>query len=147
MLIKLLPEQVARNWEAVRYSIEQSTESLPGENVDRFANVLEEVFLNKMHVWLSVNERKVVEGVVTTRLQKDQVSGTRTLFIYSVYGYVDVSYKSWAEGFKSLCKFAEAERCSYISAMTANDSLVRLAERLGGRADYRHIVIGLNSGN
>ena len=141
MLVKLLPDQVARHWEIIRRSIEESDFSLPGESKEKMNNMLEEFLVGKRQAWISYNSEKVVNGVVTTQIQEDKIAEIKSVLIYSVYSFGEADMKDWYEGFRALKKFAKGEGCSYFYAFSNNDFIIDISNRLGGDTSRRLVLI------
>lgn len=146
MLTKLLPDQVSDHWDIISYAVEQSLPPIAGESPDKMNKILSSLLMGKSHCWASYTvgeSKRVFEGIVITRIQHDDVSDTRNLLIYCLYGYEGVDRKSWIDGFKTLVKFAESKNCDRITGYTKEPLIIRKVEQLGGEADYTFISLPL----
>lgn len=147
MLTKLLPEQVSRFWDTIRYAVEQSLPPIAGEHPDKMSRVLAAALADKAHVWASYQRGEDAlkfEGLAITRILYDDVSDTKNLLIYCMYGYGKVDSKSWKEGFKTLAKYAKGKNCLQIIAYTNLPGVIKLATRLGADTKYTFLSFDVN---
>lgn len=142
MLIKLLPEQTAKYWPMIKESLENT---IPGEYLHKHArlnNILELLIADKMHCWWSVEEKDgnfKLFGVLITTFFNDDCTKTRNLRIYSVFGYEDIPFSEWEEGFKTIVEFARAKNCSYVDAFTDIPGVVAIAKRFNWEARFTYL--------
>jgi len=147
MLTKLLPEQISKHWDIIRYAVEQSLPPIVGGSPDRMKKILTSLLCGKAHCWASyiVNgDVRRFEGIVITRIFYDDVSDTRNLLIYCLYGYEGVDQLSWTTGLKALVKFARSKNCKRIIAYTDVPYIIELVNKLGGDTSYTFVSLPLN---
>ena len=147
MLTKLLPEQVAKLWDVIKYGIDQSLPPLAYDHPDRLNRILSAALCNQIEVWVSYkksDETRKFEGVVVTKILYDDASNTRNLLIYCLYGYNDVSKISWKEGIETLAKYAKACKCSQVIAYTPSPYIIKIVKALGGDASYTFLSFDVN---
>ena len=147
MLTKLLPDQISTFWDIIRYAIEESLPPIAGEGPDRMNRILASLLNGKAECWISsaINKSKrIFEGVVITKLQYDDISNTKNLLIYCLYGYEGVDPESWKSGFKSLVKYASSKGCNRIIGYTENPFIIKLVNRLGGETRYTFVSLPLD---
>lgn len=144
MLIKLLSEQIAKYWDVIKYAVEESVPPIANENYDKMNRILEALLNGSMDCWVSVNdENKKIEAIVVTTFSEDYCSGVRNLLIYSIFGYNEISDKSWAEGFETLSKWAKSCGCIRIIAYTDVDRIKEVVNSIGGNTRYSLVSIPL----
>ena len=137
MLTKLLPDQIAKLWDIIRYAIEQSLPPIVGEHPDKMNRLLSSMLSGKVEVWASyTKEERKFEGIVVTQLLYDDASNTKNLLIYCLYGYVDVNTDSWKEGWEALNKYAKSLGCHSIMAYSTNQFIVDIVKKLDGSTSY-----------
>ncbi len=134
----LLPEQVSKFWDIIKYAIEQSLPPITSEHPDKMNRILSAALSGKVSVWVSHVDHKI-NGIVLTTSTYDDISGTKNLLIYCVYGYTRVDKDSWLKGLTVLTKYAKAKRFSRIVAYTNVDYIVNMVNSLGGNSEYRFI--------
>lgn len=147
MLVKLLPNQVADNWEFISHAIEGALPPFAPEAGDRMSKVLVALMSERMECWCSVNTEGVIDNVVTTTVSMDDCSGMKNLVIYSVYGVGETSMnkRSWLEAYKTLSDYARGRKCNRIVAYTDSPSIIKLVEKLGGEARYTFVSVPITS--
>lgn len=135
MLTKLLPEQISKFWDVIKYAIEESLPPIAGEHPDKMNRILSSALSGGMEVWVSHKEHKF-EAVLCTRILYDDVSNTRNLLIYCFYGYEGISKQSWVEGLRALIEYARNKKCAQIIAYSDVPYIKQAVEYLGGEAKY-----------
>jgi hypothetical protein len=142
MLTKLLPEQIAKFWDIIKYAIEQSLPPIVSEHPDKMNRILSSALSGGVDVWASYTKKEdnvKFEGIVLTRVLHDDVSDTRNLLIYCIYGYQIVDKSSWIHALEMLVKYAISKKCLQIIAYTEFPYIVGIAQHLG--ADTRYTFI------
>lgn len=147
MLTRLLPDQIASFWDIIKYAIEESLPPVAGEGPDKMNRILTALLSNKAECWVSYiieKDVRILEGVMITKIQYDDISDTKSLLMYCAYGYEKVSQASWTAGFKSLVKYASSKGCYRIVSYTDLPYLINMTKKLGGEAKYTFISLPLN---
>lgn len=141
MLIQLSSEQSAEHWEYIKYGIESALLPTVGLHEERMSNVLESIMLGKMVVWLSVSKgTREIEGLVVTALQTDELSTTKSMLIYAVYG-INSAQSSWPEGLRQLTDYAKSEECHKILAYSNVPEIINYIKSIGGNTDLRLLIL------
>lgn len=146
MMTKLLPEQISKFWDVIKYAVEQSIPPNVGEHPDKINRILTAALNGKIDVWTSYERGKDInrfEAIVLTKFLYDEVVGMRNLLIYSIYGYDTISAHSWRNGMKTLMKYAKGKGCSLIVAYSNIPEVVKLANSLGAETDFSFISFKL----
>jgi len=146
LLTKLLPDQVSKFWDVIKFAIEESLPPTVGENPDKMNRILSALLDGRAQCWVSHEdyvEGRRFEGVVVTQIITDGLSGTKNLLIYCLYGYDIVSNDSWKSGLKALAKWAISKKCSRIIGYTDVPKILKVVETLGGEAKYTFISLPL----
>ncbi len=139
MLTRLLPDQVSRFWDIIKFAIEESLPPVAYDHPDKMERILSSLLSGKAECWASYirdEETTRFEGVVITRILHDDVSITNNLLIYCLYGYERIEKDSWIKGLHALAKYANSRNCSRIIAYTDIPYVTELAKKLGGEARY-----------
>ena len=140
MFVRLLPEQIAVRWDAIKHTIIESSPPYVDDSQEAMNNVLMSLLNGTLQCWVSVVDKQV-DMIVTTCIEEDFHSRTRNLLIYSLFGVRMLTGKSWVEGFDTMRKYALGEGCSAIIGITKEEKISRVVERLGGDAGWRYIRI------
>lgn len=141
MIVKLLPDQISKFWDIIRYAVEQSLPPTAGQHPNTMNFILMAALEGRIDVWVSFTRKEVtkIEAIMLTRFIYDHPTRTRNLLIYSLFGYKIVSKESWMKGLETIAKYAKKEKCTQIVAYTNLDSVSGLAKELGGDTDYTFI--------
>ena len=138
MLTKLLPEQISKFWDVIKYAVEESLPPIVGEHPDKMNRVLASAMSGDLSIWAAHVENKF-EAILCTRILFDDVSNTRNLLIYCFYGYEVINKQSYVDGIRTLVNYAASKRCSQIIAYTDSEYIRRVVNYLGGEAIYTFI--------
>jgi len=139
MLTKLLPDQVAKFWDIIKYAVEESLPPIVGEHPDKINRILSSILCGKTDCWASYRKEEnntIFEGIALTRILFDDASNTRNLLLYCIYGYEKVDKSSWDEDFMMLIKYAKAHKCNDIIAYSDIPEMIKRAIAIGGEAKY-----------
>jgi hypothetical protein len=135
VLIRILPNQISTHWNIISYAIEKSLPTIIPVNENYMNNVLTALLSESLECWVSVNEAGEIEAVLTTQILTDFASQVKALLIYSLYGYFQISSKSWHEGFATLSEFARNSGCRKICCYSTNDSVISICKKFGGNVE------------
>lgn len=144
MLTKLIPEQIASYWDIIKEAVEKSLPPKVVEDQDNMNRILESLLLGNAQCWVSHRyngNSKVLEVILTTQIIYDSMTNTKSLLIYSIYGYGKSPNSSWIDGLKTLVKYAYANNCVQIIAYSNVEKIKKLVSRLGGDASYSFLTL------
>lgn len=135
MITMLLPDQVAKLWDYIKFAIEESAPPTVN-NIDKLVqSALSSLLNGKAQCWLVYDGDSKVrrfEAVVITQIVHDSISGQKSLLIYCLYGYDTISEKSWKEGLTALIKWGSARGCDAIIGYTNNPVIIKKVKQIGG---------------
>jgi len=107
MLLRMLPEQVSDQWEAIRPGIEST---LPYKVSEHNMNMLlEEFMIGNMHCWV-LEEDDNIYAIITTKFSVD-IMDRKNMVVFSVFGYRPATVDMWVESYNSLSRWAVANGC------------------------------------
>lgn len=144
MLIKLSVDQIADNWNFIRPGLEIALPPTVGSVANRMSNIFTSLLTGRLEAWVSVEKaekRNEITGFVITQLLNDDISGTKSLLIYAVYGLSNSSQVSWEEGLKTIQDYAHKNTCHRIIAYSEVESIIKFVQSKGGKAQYRLLEI------
>lgn len=146
MLTKLLPDQVATYWAIIKYAVEESVPPTARSGPEELNNILAALVDGRAECWVQTRKDEdgfEIEALLVTLFQSDEISDTKALMIYCLFGLTNISPSSWAEGLSTLVQYALSKGCDYITAYSANPEIVRMVGRLGGDTEFRFLRIPL----
>jgi hypothetical protein len=135
MLVKLLPDQIARYWELIRWGLtEGGREDLLAKK-DKLNNILEALLVDRMQCWWYViddgeKDSKVISSVITST-QYDYTEKRENLCIFSVFGFEDIDKSWWHDGMQTIENYARGRGYGKLVGYTDNVFLIRLARARG----------------
>jgi hypothetical protein len=142
-LTELDPKQVAEKWWGIREAIENSLPPIVKGSPNRIHNILEAILLGRMKVWIiqrvdGQNGRPI--GITTSIINDDDITGLRTLTIFSLYGLTKWEPEDWVGCWNQAVKVARKYECDQILAYTEHDNIANAAKQVGGDTDTRLMI-------
>lgn len=131
MLLKMLPDQVADQWETIWPAIEIALPTSDSVGSAK-TSILKSMMSGEMDCWIMKSESNDDIYALATTCLFHNPSGSRSLFIYSLYGFRQIPFEMWTASFETLIRWASSKGCSEVLAYTSNEKLISLARRLGG---------------
>ena len=147
MLTQLLPDQISKFWDIIKYALEQSLPPIAGDHPDKMNRLLSSMLSGKTQCWASYirnEEGAKSEGIVVTQILYDDPSNTKNLLIYSIYGYNLVDKGTWLKALTTLVKYSKSQGCTQVVAYTDVPHLVEKAKSLGGDTSHTFISFNIN---
>ena len=134
MFIKLLPEQIVKVWDMLRFAIAETFIPAKQCTVEHLRFMLARLLAGTAQCWAAYKREEGYNkfiGFIITRIIKDESNDKRILFIDCVYAWQtpseEIIYQSWPV----LNEFAKRNNCSIVQSYTEQDRIATLAERLG----------------
>ena len=134
MLIKLMPEQVSKVWDFIRYGILATASPITNTTPEGIRNILKNLLLGKLQCWAVVEDKKM-KGFALTNIADDYISGERFLNIYDLYAFESFSSDTWSSGIAAIEEFAKANMCNKITAYSNVAQIISITEKLGFKKD------------
>ena len=139
MLIKLLPEQVVKFWDMLRFAIAETFMPRNSCTNEHLQAILASLLAGKTQCWMGFKmvegERKFI-GFVVTRIGEDPAIKEKTLFVDSIYAFQTVPEELLFTCQGILEKFAKKNNCKSMAALTEADRIAKLAQRNGYSQRY-----------
>jgi len=139
MFIKLLPEQLVKFWDMIRFAIAETFMPRNSCTNAHLQAILTSLLSGKMQCWMAFEkaegERKFI-GFIITRIGEEPAIKERCLYVDSIYAFDKVPESVLFRGQKILESFAVKNNCKSIVALTESESIVKLAERNGFSKRY-----------
>ena len=149
MLVKLLPEQIASNWDFLKTCVPANLPLEHGSKINLLNNILNLLLIGEMQCWVDVlahEDKTEIRAVVITQLLGDNVSAQKNMLIYSLYGLNNAyDITSWKRGMLTLLQFARGQGCGQVLAYSDNESILTFVKRLGANTSQRLIVMSLEA--
>lgn len=134
MIIRLLPEQVVKWWDYIRFAIKEAAPSGYFSANEILNNILESLLLGDMQCWFVVADEKEefeLLACAVTRIHQEPTTKERIFTLFVLYGYDVLDMTSWKSAMESAVKFAVLNKCTVFDAYTDSDEIVNLAKKAG----------------
>lgn len=146
LLVRVQPKKLAEHWAFIKLAIASATPPNVELSEELMLRILCQLLAGKMQVWVA-NRKDVFPAkaiaLLTTSLVEDEVTGARTLLIFSLYGWEPISEDEYRQGLETLAIFAKAENCTCIAFYTIDPNVIKMAEAVGFMTEFRYGVIRL----
>jgi hypothetical protein len=149
MLVRVLPEQVAENWQSLKPVILASLPPIVDDsgalsNEHIAAGIMKGLLNETIQGWIiakvdSGTQKQENVGFMSTTINRDLTTGIRNLLIYSFY-FTDPKYTDWADDFKTLKAFAKHQQCSNIDAYVEDKRFLTLWKRYSGNKRFWYYI-------
>jgi len=141
MIIKILSKQVPVLWEAIKFATTQADE-VESKDLQPYLNELLHALLNdKAQCFVALNDKRVLAGVLVTRLNVNKITNEKFLLLQSVYAWKVLSDQVWKEAYEMFRAFAIKEGCTYLSYMSGNPSVWERMEKMDFKEKTRTFVL------
>lgn len=142
MLIRLQEGQIAEYWPEIKVAINMALPPILKGEGDRTNKILESMLVGNAQCWVSVNrDSKKMDGVITTAVVEDMLSGAKSLMLYTIYVDGVSMASSWKEGFETLSKFAKSQGCNRLVGFTKERRILERAKLFGIDTSFTLCVV------
>jgi hypothetical protein len=137
MIIRILPNQVPRLWEAIKFAAVKANR-IEEKDLPFYLNKLLADLLNdKAQCFVRIGEDRQLQAIIITKIIVDMLSGSKGLSINCLYSFESVPNEVWITTMKSLFEFAKASECKIISAYSSNERVFDLVSLVGFTERFR----------
>jgi len=131
MIVKLLADQIPDFWDAIKFSVVQADE-IDEKDMPYYLNELLHALLSdKAQCFVRIDEKRVLQALLITRVLVDKIKGGKYLYLQSMYSWKFQNIDVWMQDFPYLKAFAEKEQCQYLSTNSCNSAVWKLIEQIG----------------
>lgn len=134
MLLRMLPDQIKDHWVEIKPAIYEALPVYTGERSSLMNDILVGILTEEILVWISyqlVEGKQVIDAICTTKFTFN--GPTKSLLLYTVYGYAHIPEESWIEAFDAMTTFGKANDCDNILAYTDNPEIIKYGEMFKAR--------------
>ena len=127
-MLRILPDQVAEQWNVIRPAIEASMPAYIRESETRMSNILTSIMVGNMDCWVIEEGDRTAQAILLTLFTMDP-AGDKSLCVYSMYGYERVTIDIWKEVVECMAKWGRANGCFSVTVYSENPKMVGALER------------------
>lgn len=129
--IRLLPRDIPRYWEHIKYTC-KATEEIDEQQFPAYATELLQALLNeKAQAWIRVTDENEIALIHVTRILHNPQFDEDYLYLQSTFAWKRLPEDMWNEEWELMKAFARKEGCSYIGAMSRNPRIWEMAKKVG----------------
>lgn len=146
MAIMLVPDQIPRFWEAIKFAA-INAEMVEEKYRDNFLNRLLYLLLSsRAQCFVRLSEDRKLQMIGLTSIQVDPIRDEKTLFAYSLYSFEKVPGEVWIKDLENLKDWAKASGCKTLTAWTNNDKSITLFNMLGWKKRFDLFILDIPGG-
>lgn len=134
MLVQMSRELVANHWSELKEALAVALPPTVRVDNEKLNGVLASIMRDDLQVW-GLGSEKGLTAIVATTVTFDNISGERSLLIYSLFGMKLISQEEWLDGLVTLRLYAKAKACNMIIGYTSVRRIVDIVKELGGNTD------------
>jgi len=146
MLVRLLPEQVPKLWDAIKYASSRANSFGKDELSYYFNNLLLALLNGKAQCFVRVDDDRVLNALMVTRIIADIITGRKALFIESLYSFKRAPDEEWESDAEIVRRFAKDQGCLSVTTYTSNRRVWEILEVIGLEERFRCFVQNFNGG-
>ena len=147
MLIRLLPEQIAKLWDAIKYALESSPPVVVELRDSRWVErVLEQSLNGSVEVWASYHRTEdgaKFEGFAITSFEIAKLVKQKFLLIYYVFALRETALEAWTGGLEVLKEYAKSRGCMRVVAYSNVPEIIKISKKLGGDVSTTFITFDI----
>ena len=131
MIIKILPEQIPKIWEVIKFVVGEVNE-LNTEDLSVHLNgLLQDLLSSKAQCWVRLNDARILTAITITGLVVNKNTGGKKLIFHCLYSFLAVDDDTLKKEFSFLKTYAEKEKCSCAYATSENKRVWEILSVLG----------------
>jgi hypothetical protein len=143
MIIKILPIQIPQFWEAVKFTVRAVELISPGDLQAVYVELLHALLNDKAQCFVSLDNKRVLKGLILTRISVDKVSGVKFIQLESLFAWDQITDEDYKEAYALVMLFAQKNNCKYITGKSNNPRVLEIAYRLGFREKHKVFEVRL----
>ena len=128
---QLTPDQISSRWQQLKIGFETGLPVLKTGGEARMLRIFNLAINNQIQIWETCIDNKA-QVFAITHVLIDMITDSRNLFIYSMFAMGGTTNLMWEEGMHVIKKFAKANNCLSVMALTKNAKVIEIVKRLNG---------------
>lgn len=146
MLIRALPDQIPKLWDAIKYATSRANRFGKDELPFYFNRLLHALLSSKAQCFVRLDDARILNAVLITRIVQDEVTGRKALFIEALYSFKMVDDEEWRSDAEIVRQFAKKAGCVLITTYSNNERVWDILKTIGFTERYRCFVQNFNGG-
>lgn len=131
------------HWHFIKDAMIKAFPPIAEESDENFLVMQEQFLIGEMDCWFGVEslDAQDIIAVMTTKVVREDVTGTKNMLIFSVTSYQLHSMDLWIDGYDTLRKYSAAKGCRKIISFSNNPRVLEVAKTLGADIEWRLIQL------
>ena len=146
MVIELLPDQIPRLWEAIKYGVVHTGNISEKDRPAYLCCLLHALLSSKAHCFIWLNDERDLIAICITRVLHDEITGGKSIVIESIYSFERSTLNIWRAGLKLIIKLAKRKDCTKVIALALDPRVCDIAKKLGLIERYRSFEMEAQNG-
>lgn len=143
MLIKILPVQIPVFWESIKFCAVTADEVGEKYRQKYLNKLLHSLLSNRSQCFVRLNEQRVLQALMITSLDVDNMTDKKALCIQLLYSIERVAEGEWREDYDFLLNFAKKQQCQVITFGTRHERVMSIGQAVGFREVQRSFEFNL----
>lgn len=141
MLIKLLPEQVSKNWDIVAPVIAAGLHPTTAASRIGMSHILRSILMERLICWVYETDGQF-RACVTTYSRNDDITLERSMLIYSIASIRPLNRDMFRNMWGTLVEHAKADKCVKVVGFVADQRLVKFYQHeFNAKADFNLVEV------
>lgn len=141
MIIRVLPEQIPRFWEVIKFAMSKANNLENNELVVYLNVILHELLNSKAQCWIRFNDDRFFMAICITGINVDKQTGEKKLILHCMYSFKAIDNDALKEELLFIKSYAENQKCSCICATSSNKRVWDLALLFGFTEKSRNFYL------
>jgi hypothetical protein len=141
MIHKIVPSQIPQFWDTIKFAALNADNIAEKDRELYLNNLLAFLLCDKAQCFVRSNEVRELQALFITRIIKDEITGEKALYISSLYSFRSVPDLQWESDIRTVEKFAQANNCKKVVAVSNNQRVFEIANKLGFIERYRSFAL------
>lgn len=136
MLLRILPEQVVKDWDIISKVIEKSRPPYVDSLYNELISALYSILIEESIIWGYYDSDNELRGLIMTTTHTDIVTKSNNLLIYALWVIRPMGLQAWRESAVILKRYAKGMGYKSILAYVQVPEVVKLVKALGGDVSW-----------
>jgi len=142
-VIRLLPVQVVKLWEAIKYGVIRADEVKEKDRQVYLNELLHALLNEKAQCFVRLSDDRRLLAMLITRFQVNKITGDKELYLQGLYSWEAVNDEVWQHDMDFVKEFARREKCNRITFKSNNPRAMEIGELSGFKENIREFVLNL----
>jgi len=143
IIIRLLPGQVIKLWEAIKYGVIRADEVKEKDRQVYLNELLHALLNEKAQCFIRLSDDRRLFAILITRFQVDKITGNKDLYLQGLYSWEIVNNEIWQRDIDFIRDFARREKCNRITFKSNVPRVMEIAKLLEFKENLREFVFDL----